>query len=221
MKRGGSVIRRERDLMDNKAMYCLSYGLFVLTAKNDEKMNGCITNTAIQVASEPNQLSFAVNKANYTHDMVMQTKACNISVISETADFELFKHFGFQSGRDVDKFAGFTDYQIAENGIPYITKGTNAFFSVDVKQTVDLGSHTLFIGIPTSMEVLSNTASATYSYYQSNIKPKPEAVSTTSSGQTVWRCKICGYEYVGEELPVDFICPVCKHPASDFEKVTK
>ncbi len=207
--------------MDNKAMYCLSYGLFVLTAKNTEKMNGCITNTAIQVASEPNQLSFAVNKANYTHDMVMESKACNISVISEAADFELFKHFGFQSGRDVDKFAAFTDYQMAENGIPYITKGTNAYFSVDVKQTVDLGSHTLFIGVPTAMEVLSDAASATYGYYQSNIKPKPEAVSSAPSGQTVWRCKICGYEYVGEELPADFICPVCKHPASDFEKVTK
>lgn len=207
--------------MDNKAMYKLSYGLFVLTAKDGNKENGCITNTAIQVASEPNQISFAVNKANYTHDMIMKSMKCNISVISEAADFELFKHFGFQSGRDVDKFADFKDIAYAENGIPYITKGINAYFSIDVKQTVDLGSHTLFIGEPVAMEVLSDTASATYSYYQSNIKPKPEAVGKTSDGQTVWRCKICGYEYVGEELPEDFICPVCKHPASDFEKVTK
>lgn len=205
--------------MDNKAMYKLSYGLFVLTVKDEVKANGCITNTAIQVASDPNTISFAVNKANYTHDMVMKTKACNISVISEKADFELFKHFGFQSGRDVDKFADYNDCKMADNGIPYITAGTNAYFSIEVTSTVDLGSHTLFIGKPTEMVVLDDAGSATYAYYQSNIKPKPEKVGTTKSGETVWRCKICGYEYVGEELPEDFICPICKHPASDFEKV--
>ena len=205
--------------MDNKAMYKLSYGLFVLTVKDEVKANGCITNTAIQVASDPNTISFAVNKANYTHDMVMKTKACNISVISEKADFELFKHFGFQSGRDVDKFADYNDCKMADNGIPYITAGTNAYFSIEITSTVDLGSHTLFIGKPTEMVVLDDAGSATYAYYQSNIKPKPEKVGTTKSGETVWRCKICGYEYVGEELPEDFICPICKHPASDFEKV--
>ena len=205
--------------MDNKAMYKLSYGLFVLTAKDEVEANGCITNTAIQVASDPNTISFAVNKANYTHDMVMKTKVCNISVISEKADFELFKHFGFQSGRDVDKFADYNDCKMADNGIPYITAGTNAYFSIEVTSTVDLGSHTLFIGKPTEMVVLDGAESATYAYYQSNIKPKPEKVGTTKSGETVWRCKICGYEYVGEELPDDFICPLCKHPASDFEKV--
>lgn len=207
--------------MDNKAMYKLSYGLFVLTAKVGDKENGCITNTAVQVASEPNTISFAVNKANFTHDMVMETKRANISVISEAADFELFKHFGFQSGRDVDKFADFRDCKYAENGIPYITKGTNAYFSIDVKQTVDLGSHTLFIGEPTAMEVLADTASATYAYYQSDIKPKPEKVGETGTGQTIWRCRICGYEYVGEEMPDDFLCPLCNHPKADFEKIVK
>ena len=207
--------------MDNKAMYKLSYGLFVLTAKVGDKENGCITNTAVQVASEPNTISFAVNKANYTHDMVMETKSANISVISEAADFELFEHFGFQSGRDVDKFADFRDCKYAENGIPYITKGTNAYFSIDVKQTVDLGSHTLFIGVPTAMEVLADTASATYAYYQSDIKPKPEKVGETKTGQTIWRCRICGYEYVGEEMPDDFLCPLCNHPKADFEKIVK
>lgn len=207
--------------MDNKAMYKLSYGLFVLTAKVGDKENGCITNTAVQVASEPNTISFAVNKANYTHDMVMETKRANISVISEAADFELFKHFGFQSGRDVDKFADFRDCKYADNGIPYITKGTNAYFSIDVKQTVDLGSHTLFIGVPTAMEVLADTASATYAYYQSDIKPKPEKVGETGTGQTIWRCRICGYEYVGEEMPDDFLCPLCNHPKADFEKIVK
>ena len=209
--------------MDNKAMYRLSYGLFVLTAKDEVKANGCITNTAIQVASEPNQISFAINKANYTHDMVMKTKRANISVISEAADFELFRHFGFQSGRDVDKFADFADCKTAQNGIPYITKGTNAFFSIEIGQTVDLGSHTLFIGTPTAMEVLSEAASATYGYYQDHIKQKPVKQSAEGEklpeGMHKWRCRICGYEYVGESLPEDYICPVCKHPASDFELV--
>ena len=203
------------------AMHRLSYGLFVVTAKDGDKVNGCITNTAIQVASDPDRIAVAVNKANYTHDMILKTGAFNISVISEDADFTLFKHFGFQSGREVDKFAGYTDYKIADNGLPYITKGTNAYFSITVQQTVDLGSHTLFIGTIDTMEVLSAAPSATYTYYQENIKPKPEAVGKTSDGQTIWRCTICGYEYVGEELPEDFICPICKHPASDFEKIVK
>ncbi len=209
--------------MDNKAMYKLSYGLFVLTTKSGDKVNGCITNTAIQVASDPNQISFAINKANYTHDLVMESKKANISVISEEATFDLFKHFGFQSGRDVNKFESFSDYKLAENGIPHITKGTNAYFSIDVTQTVDLGSHTLFIGVPTDMAVLSSAASATYAYYQENIKPKASAAPAASDklpeGVHKWRCKICGYEYVGPALPDDFICPICKHPASDFEMV--
>ena len=137
----------------------LSYGLFVCTAFRDGKHNGCIINTAIQIASGPDRISVAVRKPNYTHDMIKDTGACNISVISKDASFDLFKHFGFQSGRDVDKFdASFStsSYAIAENGIPYITKGTHAYFSIEVKQTVDLGSHTLFIGEPTEMEVLSD-----------------------------------------------------------------
>ena len=207
--------------MDNKAMYKLSYGLFVLTAKDGDKNSGCIINTAIQAASEPNQISICVNKANYTHDMVLNSGAFNVSVISEAAKFELFKRFGFSSGRDTDKFADFDGYGTAGNGIRYVTDGTNAYMSVKVEKTVDLGSHTMFIGTITDMEVLSDTASATYAYYFENIKPKPEAVGKTSDGQTIWRCRICGYEYVGEELPEDFICPICKHPASDFDKVSK
>ncbi len=206
--------------MDKKAMYKLSYGLFVLTASSAGKDNGCIINTAIQAASEPNQISIAVNKANYTHDMIMETKKFNFSVLTQEASFDIFKRFGFQSGRNADKFDGFAGCARAENGILYITDSTNAYFSVEVKTTVDLGSHTLFIGEPVAMETLSDIPSTTYEYYQNNIKPKPEAVKT-QVGKTVWRCVICGYEYEGEELPEDFICPICKHPASDFEKVTK
>ncbi len=201
-------------------MYKLSYGLFVVTANNGRD-NGCITNTVVQVTSEPNRISVAVNKANLTHDMMLETGVFTASVLSEAASFDLFKRFGFQSGRDVDKFADFTDCKKAANGTMIITAGTNAYISGKVIQTIDLGSHTLFIADVTDMEVLSETPSATYTYYQENIKPKPEAVGKTPEGQTVWRCKICGYEYVGEELPEDFICPICKHPASDFEKVVK
>lgn len=209
---------------NTKAMFKLSYGLFVCTAVRGDKKNGCIINTAVQVASEPNRISVAINKANFTHDMVKETGACNISVISREASFDLFKHFGFQSGKDVDKFDTSypeSDYAIAENGIPYITKGTNAYFSLKVEQTVDLGSHTLFICEPIFMTVLSDASSCTYEYYQNEIKPKPEKVGTTPTGETVWRCVVCGYEYVGEELPDDFICPVCKHGKADFEKVIR
>jgi len=150
--------------MDRKAMYKLSYGLFILTAKEAEKDNGCIINTAIQAASEPNQLSICVNKANYTHDMIQRTGKFTVSVLSQNAQFELFKHFGFQSARGT-------------NGIYYITEGTNAYISVTVNKTENLGSHTMFIGEITDMEVLSDFASVTYEYYQNNIKPKPEEVS--------------------------------------------
>lgn len=207
--------------MDKKAMYKLSYGLFVLTAKEGEKDNGCIINTAIQAASTPNQMSICVNKANYTHDMIMRTGEFTVSIISQKASFDLFKHFGFQTGREVDKFADFTACSRGANGIYYVTEGTNAYISVKVDKTEDLGSHTMFVGEITDMEVLSGDLSATYEYYMNNIKPKPQEVGKTDDGQTIWRCTICGYEYVGEELPDDFICPLCKHPASDFEKVIK
>ena len=180
--------------MDRKAMYKLSYGLFVLTAKEDEKDNGCIINTAIQAASEPNQLSICVNKANYTHDMIQRTGKFTVSVLSQNAQFELFKHFGFQSGRNVNKFEAFEKCARGSNGIYYVTEGTNAYISVTVNKTEDLGSHTMFMGEITDMEVLSNVPSVTYDYYQNNIKPKPQAVGKTEDGQTIWRCRICGYE---------------------------
>ena len=205
--------------MDKRAMYKLTYGLFVLTAKEGEKDNGCIINTAGQVTSEPNRISIAVNKANYTHGMVERTGKFNISMISEAAEFALFQRFGFQSGRDADKFAGFgSSVKRSENGILYVTAGTNAFISAKVEQMLDLGSHTLFIAAVEDMDVLSDVPSTTYDYYQKNIKPKPEE-KKEKTGKTIWRCTICGYEYEGEELPADFICPICKHPASDFEKV--
>ena len=207
--------------MDKKAMYKLTYGLFVLTANENGKDNGCIINTAIQAAGDPNQVSISVSKQNYTHDMIVRTGKFTVSSITEKADFSLFKRFGFQSGKDTDKFQGFDGWMRGINGVTYITESTNAYISVEVEKSVDLGSHTLFIGKVTDMEVLCDDKSVTYEFYQSNIKPKPEQVGTTPKGETVWRCIICGYEYVGEELPEDFICPWCKHPASDFEKIVR
>lgn len=205
--------------MNKKAMYSLSYGLFVLTARVGDKDNGCIINTAGQVTSEPNRISIAVNKANLTHDMVMESGKFNISILSEKASFDIFKHFGFQTGKNVDKFAGYTACERSENGLYYITEGTNAYISATVEQSLDLGTHTLFIATVDDMDVLASEPSATYAYYQSSIKPKPE--EKAPAGKTVWRCTMCGYIYEGEELPADFTCPWCKHPASDFEKVVQ
>lgn len=204
--------------MDKKAMYQLTYGLFVLTSAFEGKDSGCIINTAGQVTNEPNRISITVNKSNFTHDLVSQSRKFNISILSEAACFDTFRHFGFQSGREVNKFSGYTDCRRSANGLYYITSGTNGYISATVEQTIDLGSHTMFIASAEDMEVLSDAPSATYAYYQSSIKPKPE--KTVSTGKTVWRCTVCGYIYEGEELPADFICPLCKHPASDFEKAT-
>ena len=200
--------------MDMTAMFKLSYGLFVVTAKEGEKDNGCITNTAGQVTDTPNRITLTVNKGNYTHDMILRTGVFNVSILSEKASFDTFKHFGFQSGRDVDKFADYAAAERSANGLYYITEGTNAYLSAKVVDTMDLGTHTLFLADVTDGEVLDGAASATYAYYHSSIKPAP-----AKEKETGWRCKICGYIYEGEELPADFTCPVCKHGAADFEKI--
>ena len=205
--------------MNSKAMYNLSYGLFVLSARQDGKDNGCIINTAGQVTTEPNQITIAVNKLNLTHDMVAATKKFTVSILSEKADFSLFKRFGFQSGRDADKFLLFDGKKRVANETFAVTQGTNGYISAYVTQQIDVGTHTIFLASVTDMDVWDDTPSATYAYYQSNIKPKPQPVSKTAEGKTIWRCRVCGYEYVGEELPKGFICPICKHPASDFEKI--
>lgn len=205
--------------MDQKAIYNLTYGLFVLTARDWNKDNGCIINTAAQITSSPNRISIAVNKSNLTHDMILKDGRFNLSVLDERAGFEIFRRFGFQSGRAIDKFDGFSEYKRNSDGLIYITEGTNSFISGAVEKHIDVGSHTLFIASVSDMEVLSSYPSATYAYYQANIKPNSETEKKVPDGKTVWRCKVCGYIYEGEELPSDFICPWCKHPASDFEKV--
>ena len=149
--------------------------------------------------------------------MIKETGEFTVSMISQNANFELFKRFGFQSGRDTDKFEGFEGYKRGANGINYITEGCNGYISAKVEQTLDLGTHTLFIALVTDMDVLNDVPSTTYSYYQEYIKPKPQA-ERKKDGKPAWVCKVCGYIYEGEELPENYICPLCKHPASDFEK---
>lgn len=202
--------------MNNSALYNINCGLFILTAADGKKQNGCIINTVMQVTQTPVQISITVNKSNYTADMILKTGKFNVSSIDESADFSLFERFGFSSGRSTDKFSGYSGYKTAPNGINYVTESTNAFFSAAVVNTVDAGTHYIFIAEVDDAEILSELASASYSYYHKNIKPKPEA---KKSEKTRWVCKICGYVYEGDELPPDFTCPLCKHPASDFEKM--
>lgn len=204
-------------MQNPKAMYALSYGLFVLSARQGVKDNGCIINTAMQATTQPNRIVFTVNRANFTHDMVKETGEFTLSVLSQKADMALFERFGFQSGREADKFAGFEPHVVrGANGILYVTRGTNAWLSGKVVSVTDLGSHSLFVADVTDGDVLSADPSATYAYYQANIKPKP-ANQAAPAGKKRWVCKVCGYVYEGDELPADFICPLCKHPASDFE----
>ena len=199
--------------MNNDVMFKIGYGLYVLTAC-DEKDNGCIINTVMQVTSNPLQVAIAVNKKNYTNEMIRKTRKFNLSILSEKSNFELYRHFGFQSGRDVDKFAKFMDVKRSPNGVLYITQGTNAYISAYVQQEIDLGTHSMFIAQLVAAESLSDDKSATYDYYQKCIKQKPQ--ETLKKG---WRCKICGYIYEGEDLPADYICTICKHGAADFEKI--
>jgi len=198
------------------AMYKLSYGLFVLTAKDEDKDNGCIINTTIQITANPPRISIAVIKANYTHDMIMKTGEFNVSTLSTSVPFNVFEHFGFQSGRDIDKFENCTSDNRTANGIKYIPKYSNSVISGKVVDTYDYDTHTLFVADVTEAFVLSNEPSVTYQYYFDNIKPKPQPNAEKKKG---FICKICGYVYEGDTLPDDFICPICKHGAIDFEPI--
>ena len=193
------------------AMHKLSYGLFVLSTRLEEKDNGCIINTAIQITDNPKRLLFAVNRQNYTNEMLKKSGVFALSVLSEETPFEVFKHFGFQSGRDTNKFVDTPSR--CENGVAYCDGVSNAVFAGNIESWQDIGTHTVFIAEVEEACVLSDVPSVTYSYYFANIKPKPQP-KTEKKGYV---CKICGYVYEGEELPEDFICPLCKHPASDFE----
>ena len=201
--------------MNEKTLFKISYGLYVISNRLGDEDNGCIINTAILAASKPNQISICVNKLNHTHDMIMESKEFTVSILSEKATFDVFERFGFHSGTDINKIKNYEFCKRSNNDIYYITEGTNGYISAKVDKIIDLGSHTMFIGEISDMEMLNDEVSLTYDYYHKHIKPKP--IEKTSN-ETIWRCTICGYEYKGEELPEDFICPICKHPASDFVK---
>ena len=205
-----------QSVVDLNAMFKLSYGLFLLSAKEGEKDNGCIINTVTQITETPCKISIAVNKLNHTHSMILKTGEFNVSVLTENTPFDIFKQFGFHSGRDADKFAGDDDSRRTVNGIRYLPKCANGVISAKVVDTLDCGTHTLFVADVMEAFTLSDEPSVTYHYYFDKIKPKPQAFSEKKKG---FVCKICGYLHESDSLPDDFICPLCKHGVADFEPV--
>lgn len=202
--------------MDKKALYSLSYGVFMLSTKSGDKANGCITNTCIQVANSPTRVAISVLNSNYTCELIKESGVLALSLLDQTVTFETIKHFGFQSGRDVDKLAGL-QMPTDKNDVQYLGWQSCAVISCRVVSSQDLGSHTLFIAEVEDAVVLSDNAPLTYAQYQSDIKPKPKKIEDKKI--IGWRCKICGYVYDGSELPVDFTCPLCGHGVEDFEPV--
>ncbi|MBQ3137367.1 MAG: flavin reductase [Clostridia bacterium] len=198
---------------DPTALFKIGYGLYVLTVKDGEKENGCIVNTVSQLTSNPLRVAVTVNKDNYTHEFIKKTGKMNVNCLSTDAPFGIFEWFGFVSGRDKDKMDGMSVSR-SENGIAYLNFFINSFLSLEVESDVEFETHTMFICKVTEAKVLNDKESMTYAYYHANVKPKPEPKEKKG-----YVCKICGYVYEGEELPEDFICPLCKHPASDFEPI--
>lgn len=200
--------------MDNNVLYKIGYGLYLLTARDENIDNGCIINTFMQVTSDPLIAVIAVNKQNYTHDMIQKMKEFNISVLTIKTPFEVFKQFGFQSGRACKKFDNYENVFRSKNGILCLSQYANAYISCTVNEQIDFGTHTLFKAQICDGKSISDDETVTYSYYQNHIKQKPD--ENIKSG---YRCKICGYIYEGDPLPPDFICPICKHGAIDFIKI--
>lgn len=204
--------------LDPTALFTLSYGLYVLTAREGDRDLGCIVNTVTQLTENPTRIAVSVNKRNFTNEVIQRTGLFNVSVLTEAAPMDLFRHFGFQSGRDVDKFAGRTD-PVSENGLRYIGGPANALISGKVEQAIDCGTHMLYIALVTEARKLSDAPSMTYAYYFANVKPRPQPKPAQEKPRRGFVCRICGYFYEGDELPPDFICPLCKHGAADFEPV--
>lgn len=210
--------------MSRTPLHALPYGLCVLAvyapqAEEGRRDNACIINTAVQVASEPVRLAVSVSQQTLTHEILQVTGMATLSVISQRADYALFQRFGLQSGRQIDKFAAYAGYLRGQAGICYVTEGTNAVLTLRVTDRLPLGSHTLFVTeVTESLWLDEVTPSLTYAEYLTRIKPPP--APAPASGRTVYRCTVCGYEYEGETLPPGFLCPLCGHPASDFERIS-
>ena len=198
---------------DPTALFKIGYGLYVLTVKDGERENGCIVNTVSQLTSNPLRVAVTVNKDNYTHEFIKNTGKMNVNCLSTDAPFGIFEWFGFVSGREKDKMDGMSVSR-SENGIAYLNFFINSFLSLEVESEVEFETHTMFICTVTEAKVLNDKESMTYAYYHANVKPKPQPKEKRG-----YVCKICGYVYEGEELPADFVCPLCKHGAEDFEPI--
>ena len=199
---------------DMTALFNIGYGLYVITSNDGKKDNGLIVKTVTQVTNSPNRIAVCINKQNYSHHVIQQTGIMNVNCLSVDAPFSVFENFGFQSGRNTDKFANCTPLH-SDNGLVFLPKYINSFMSLKVEQYIDMDTHGMFICSITEARVLSDKETMTYTYYQNNVKPKPQ-----TDGKKGWVCKICGYVYEGEDLPDDFICPLCKHGAADFEPIS-
>ena len=197
--------------MDFKAFYKVTYGLYLLTAKDESGDNGCVINTVMQVANEPERIAISVLRANKTYEMIKKSGEFNVCALTEDTSFEFFTKFGMTSGRDADKFAGFESIARTPNGLVRLTKNSNMYLCAKVIDSLDIGAHTLFIAEVTEAEVLSDATTCTYEYYQKSIKPKPSV-----GAKKAWVCAVCGYVYEGEELPDDYECPLCHHSKADF-----
>ncbi len=201
------------DKHDLTALFNIGYGLYVVTSSDGKKDNGLIVNTVTQVTNTPNRIAVCINKDNYSHHVIKQTGIMNINCLSQDAPFSVFQNFGFQSGRAADKFAG-QEILRSDNGLAFLPQFINSFMSLKVEQYVDLDTHGMFICTVTEARVISHVETMTYTYYQENVKPKPQ-----TEGKKGWVCKVCGYIYEGDELPEDFVCPLCKHGPADFEPI--
>ena len=198
---------------DLTALFNIGYGLYVVTSNDGKKDNGLIVNTVTQVTNTPNRIAVTINKENYSHHIIKQTGKMNINCLSTDAPFKVFEAFGFVSGRNVDKFADCEPLR-SDNGLVFLPRYINSFLSLKVEQYIDLDTHGMFICAVTEARVLSDRETMTYTYYQNNVKPKPQ-----TEGKKGYVCKVCGFVYEGEELPADYVCPLCKHGAADFEPI--
>lgn len=202
------------DKNDLKALFNIGYGLYVVTCKDGAKDNGLIVNTVTQLTNSPNRIGVAINKANLSHDIIKMTGVLNVNCLSTEAPFAVFEKFGFHSGRDVDKFAECEQILRSDNGLIFLPRYINSFMSLKVERYIDLDTHGMFVCTVSESRVISHTETMTYNYYQQNVKPRPQ-----TEGKKGWVCKVCGYVYEGEELPEDYICPLCKHGVADFEPI--
>lgn len=199
--------------MNMSALFNIGYGLYAVTSNDGTKDNGLIVNTVTQITNTPNRIAVTINKQNYSHDVIKEKGIMNVNCLSVDAPFSVFENFGFQSGRNADKFKA-SDVHRTENGLAILPDYINSYISLKVESYIDFETHGMFVCEITEAEVISDSESMTYSYYHKNVKPKPEKKAVKG-----YVCKICGYVYEGEILPEDFVCPICKHGASDFEPI--